>query len=464
MKSRIARHLSLVLTLTSLSLAASAEPQLFGGHYYEVIKQDGISWAAAKAYADSQSYRGAQGHLATLTSAAEHNFVEGLRATAGLNRPEVWIGGSQPAGETCATCGWTWENGEGAIPGTTSASPYADWQDNEPNDNYGPGSEQHLAMGLGNDPSWNDESALGNIGGFVIEYGATTSAPVSGCQSTPGGCPLAGGGIKVQPPQNIAGGDSINASTRFEIDPRVAAGTCGLEPLVLYADDPEGRVLTIPEYYCAADPNGLFVVLHLESDVTVIDGVVDAITDPKIYFGDAALGCDLDIPADVDPTQSQDEQVYQPSNPADISEGHAIGTISDCGTGRGKTKGLSFFAAGFHTVCPNVTPGDRAAAIRCQADLTKAKLHGMVESVLASKNAVQRKDFNKFVLLSGFASVAFHLGLYDLASYKLGLLIEAVEAASFNPGVAGNPRGDILMRAYHIKFITDVRIIGPLND
>ena len=88
----------------------------------------------------------------------------------------------------------------------------------------------------------------------------------------------------------------------------------------------------------------------------------------------------------------------------------------------------------------------------------------MVESVLASKNAVQRKDFNKFVLLSGFASVAFHLGLYDLASYKLGLLIEAVEAASFNPGVAGNPRGDILMRAYHIKFITDVRIIGPLND
>lgn len=474
MKTRIARSFSLMLALAAMPLVAMAtpvvvgEPVLFEGHYYVIVKHNGTSWDAAKAFADSQSYRGAQGHLATLTSAAEDNFVNNLRAAAflagSLNRAEVWIGGSQANGENCATCNWNWENGEGAISGTSSAAPYANWQFGEPNDNYGVGSEQRAALGLGNNPGWNDEGSTGNIGGFVIEYGAATSAPVSNCQNTPEGCPLAGGGIKVQPPQTITGGDTISSTTRFEIDPRVANGTCGLEPLVLYADDPEGRVLTIPEYYCAADPDGLFVVLHLDSNVTVTDGVVDAITDPEIYFGDAALDCNIPVPVDVDPTQWQDEQVYQPSDPADISEGHAIGTISDCGTGRGKTKGLSYFAVGMHTVCPTDVSGNRRAAIRCQADLTKAKLHGMLASILDSKNAVHRRDFNKFVVLGGLANLAFHFGLYDIASHKLGLLINEVEGASFDPGIAGNPRGDILMRAYHIKFITDVRIIGPLRD
>ncbi|MEQ9561980.1 MAG: hypothetical protein RLN69_05625, partial [Woeseiaceae bacterium] len=333
--------------------------------------------------------------------AAEDTFVNGLRVTAGLSRPEVWIGGSQPAGELVAGANWTWLNGEGVIPGMSSADPYANWQQNEPNDNYGAGSEQHLALGLGNNSGWNDEGSLGNIGGYVIEYSTVTSAPVTDCQTLPQGCPLAGGGITVKPPQTIAGGNnSIDATVSFHIDPRVGNNTCGQEPLVLFPNDPAGEVFTISEQYCAASADGLFVVLHLDSDVTVLDGVVDAITDPEIYFGNDALNCDLSIPAGTDPTTQQDEQVYQPSDPADIREGHAIGTISDCGTGRGKTKGLSYFAIGMRTACPDPVT-DLHSSIQCQADWTKSSLHGLLGSIVDAKPALSRRDYNKMILIGG---------------------------------------------------------------
>jgi hypothetical protein len=464
MKTRPSRQLSLTLALALLPFAASAaDPVLFGGHFYEVVKHNNISWSDAKAAAEGKTYLGVQGHLATLTSAAEDDFVNGLRVSAGLSRPEAWIGGSQPAGELGAGDNWSWVNGEGAIPGMSSASPYANWQTSEPNDNYGAGSEQHMALGLGNNPGWNDEGSLGNIGGYIIEYSTGTSAPVADCQKLPLGCPLAGGGITVKPPQTIAGGNnSIDAAVSFHIDPRVGNGTCGREPLVLFADDPNGEVFTISEQYCAASPDGLFAVLHLDSEVTVLDGVVDAITDPEIYFGDYALNCDLSIPVGIDPTTQQDEQVYQPSNPADIREGHAIGTISDCGTGRGKTKGLSFFAVGMGTACPDPVT-NLHSSIQCQADWTKSSLHNLLGSIVDAKPALSRRDYTKMVLIGGLANLAFHFKLYDLASHKLGILIDEVEDATFSANALGNPRGDILMRAYHIKFITDVRIIGPRN-
>jgi hypothetical protein len=116
-------------------------------------------------------YLGLQGHLVTITSAAEDTAVYTMIQSNGLG--EMWAGGYQnPSSETNPQAGWTWVNGEGSFPGVTSNSPYANWISGEPNDAYGAGSEQFLGLNWSN--GWNDEAALGNITGYVIEYDPNT--------------------------------------------------------------------------------------------------------------------------------------------------------------------------------------------------------------------------------------------------------------------------------------------------
>ena len=46
------------------------------GHYYEAITVDlGIDWPSAKSAAESMSFLGCPGHLATITSEAENVFI-----------------------------------------------------------------------------------------------------------------------------------------------------------------------------------------------------------------------------------------------------------------------------------------------------------------------------------------------------------------------------------------------------
>jgi hypothetical protein len=124
------------------------------------------------------SYLGLPGHLVTITSPAEDNFVLSLVVTAG---GEVWAGGFQsPGTETVATAGWTWVNGEGTFPGVTSGSPYTNWLPGEPNDYYGPGSEQWLGLGFKRNFAWNDEGDLEFIIGYAVEFEKGTDVPDGG--------------------------------------------------------------------------------------------------------------------------------------------------------------------------------------------------------------------------------------------------------------------------------------------
>ena len=54
---------------------ASSLPLQFGSDYFEYISDPGISWLNANTAAGSLSYLGATGYLATVTSAAENNFL-----------------------------------------------------------------------------------------------------------------------------------------------------------------------------------------------------------------------------------------------------------------------------------------------------------------------------------------------------------------------------------------------------
>jgi len=176
MKRAIVQNVLGVFAAAVVGSSAWAAPVPFGGHYYDVIRDPGITWADARVAALSSFYLGNEGHLVTITSAAEHAAVNGMIVTNG-GGGEMWAGGFQnPAGETSPGAGWTWVNGEGPFPGVNSVAPYAVWNGGEPNDAYGAGSEQFLGLNLG--PGFNDEGNLDLITGYVIEYDPDTRRDV----------------------------------------------------------------------------------------------------------------------------------------------------------------------------------------------------------------------------------------------------------------------------------------------
>jgi hypothetical protein len=107
--------------------------------------------------------------LATLTSAAENNFVFNLTGSG-----PYWLGGHQQANAIEPAGGWSWVTGE--------TWQYTNWLPGEPsNSNYGQlGYENALGFlgRAGDNGKWNDApegwSNYSN-GGYVVEY---ESAPV----------------------------------------------------------------------------------------------------------------------------------------------------------------------------------------------------------------------------------------------------------------------------------------------
>jgi len=72
---------------------ANAAPVQFGSSFYEYISDEAISWTAASAAASASTFMGAQGHLATVTSSGENDFLLGL--VTPLSTPQgAWLGGA----------------------------------------------------------------------------------------------------------------------------------------------------------------------------------------------------------------------------------------------------------------------------------------------------------------------------------------------------------------------------------
>lgn len=151
------------------------------GHYYEFVSSPGINWTAAETAAAGRSLDGLQGYLATITSAAENDFI--VSKISG----EGWIGASD-AGEDKI---WRWRTGPEAgthfftqtghvaggpnacgAGGAAEPGMYANWSAGEPNDYNGgcAGSEDYGH--LRTDGTWNDYPLNhANIVGYVVEYG-----------------------------------------------------------------------------------------------------------------------------------------------------------------------------------------------------------------------------------------------------------------------------------------------------
>ncbi|MBN2217996.1 MAG: PEP-CTERM sorting domain-containing protein [Pirellulales bacterium] len=140
-------------------LAAAPTYWLANGHYYERIDDANVTWNDAYADVASRSWLGVQGHLMTITSSAEQNFL----ANNSLLPPSGkywWFGGYQPPSSPEPAGNWQWVTGE-----TWS---YANWASGEPNNAWS--GEDRLQ--LRPDGKWNDlgQNWSQDTGGYYVEY------------------------------------------------------------------------------------------------------------------------------------------------------------------------------------------------------------------------------------------------------------------------------------------------------
>lgn len=152
-------------------------------HFYEFVSVQGITWTAAKTAAESRTYSGRQGYLATLTSKEEADFAGKQASGAG------WIGGSDADSPNV----WKWVTGPEAGTvfwngGVNGSSPnFAFWNTDEPNnfDNRGEDYVHVTAPGVGIAGAWNDLTNTGDDSrdyqpkGYIVEYGKPGDAPLS---------------------------------------------------------------------------------------------------------------------------------------------------------------------------------------------------------------------------------------------------------------------------------------------
>ena len=149
------------------------------GHYYQFIPSQGISWITAKSLAESTTYYGLQGYLATIT-AMDEAILAGEQASG-----TGWIAGTDQETEGV----WKWasgpESGQVFWNGNSNGSTpnFAFWNNREPNDSGNNEDYAHItAPGVGIKGSWNDLPVSGSNGeyipkGYVVEYGGMPGDP-----------------------------------------------------------------------------------------------------------------------------------------------------------------------------------------------------------------------------------------------------------------------------------------------
>jgi len=159
------RFTTVAVLLFALAQPLQAAPVTWAGngHTYDIITgTTDLTWDQARAAAEAMG-----GHLVTITSEAENNFVANLVTTQGTpNLERYWLGGYQtdPNGLGVEPAGsWAWVTGE--------PWSYTNWATGEPNN--GAGGTQHFLHFYPAPPDWDDmENRAGVMNSYVVEYRA----------------------------------------------------------------------------------------------------------------------------------------------------------------------------------------------------------------------------------------------------------------------------------------------------
>ena len=132
------------------------------GHIYEVVAvPDRVDWSSANSAAIARG-----GHLVTITSQAENEFVGGLIAArefwvspGGRGTCGPWLGAVQPPGSPEPAGNWQWVTGE--------PFSYANWTPPQPN-NEG-GNEDRICFAQSY-PMWSDQPGTYELAAYIVEY------------------------------------------------------------------------------------------------------------------------------------------------------------------------------------------------------------------------------------------------------------------------------------------------------
>jgi hypothetical protein len=169
----------LMLGLVIPGVVFAADGQSGGGpvlnpancHYYEAIAvSEGILWPAANASAESHTFNGVQGHLVTITSQQETDFIVANfpQAVSGPGSNYYWTGGFQQPGSPEPDGGWQWVTGESFV--------YTNWATGEPN-NMG-GEDYLLFWNPSGSGKWNDgQGTISTQAGYIVEYEPPDTTP-----------------------------------------------------------------------------------------------------------------------------------------------------------------------------------------------------------------------------------------------------------------------------------------------
>lgn len=172
----LARNLSLGLLLAASATVAAQTVRGPNGHYYTLVESPGIIWADARDAAGTALRCGQPGHLVTLTSQAEQDFVVGAFGAGALGTK--WMGAYQPTSSDGDT-GWEWVTGE--------PFGFQQWSPGEPNNGYYGtyyGYEDAAVFWSGG--NWNDAPSLWNNyggGGYGIEWDVEATVVIGGCDT-----------------------------------------------------------------------------------------------------------------------------------------------------------------------------------------------------------------------------------------------------------------------------------------
>jgi len=154
--------------LTGEQLQAAPVFNPSNGHYYETVQND-LLWPNANDEANSSTFMGLRGHLATITSQEEQEFI--VNHVVGASRfTRWWLGAYQSASAVAPDEGWTWITGEPFL--------FSDWfrfpaEPNDGGDHLETDEEDFLELLIPEapgDPHWND---IFNdwTNTYIVEYG-----------------------------------------------------------------------------------------------------------------------------------------------------------------------------------------------------------------------------------------------------------------------------------------------------
>ncbi|OAI18648.1 hypothetical protein A1359_04640 [Methylomonas lenta] len=174
---------AILLTATSLSSLASPVFNADNGHYYELhtFTDDWrLDWVDAKNFAESLTFLGGSGYLATVTSQNEDDFLWNTLGAQGS-----FLGGIDTSGNET---NWQWVTGEAFSYTNWVTGEPNNWQDNSP---LTPNNEDYLMYwwpGNNYTGHWNDTNVDSSFmdnnqlkyttRGFVVEYTPTATSPI----------------------------------------------------------------------------------------------------------------------------------------------------------------------------------------------------------------------------------------------------------------------------------------------